>query len=67
MPKSKNPFLQILLELKVELNVYLQNGICLVGILEDFNPYTLTLRSGSHETQLIFQRSIATIAPRREN
>lgn len=47
---------------KVEVTVYLSNGVKLSGIVGGFDNFVMVLRRGS-QTQLVYKHSISTIVP----
>ncbi|TCG03145.1 RNA chaperone Hfq, partial [Paraburkholderia steynii] len=55
-------FLQMLVNDKTTVNVFLVNGIKLSGQLASFDQFVVLLRSGS-AVQLVFKHAIATVIP----
>ena len=63
---SKNPFLQdpFLNELrkeKVQVSVFLVNGIKLHGVVDAFDQYVVMLKNSV--TQMVYKHAISTIVP----
>lgn len=47
---------------KVEVTVYLSNGVKLSGIVSGFDNFVIILRRGA-QNQLVYKHSVATIVP----
>ncbi len=47
---------------KVEVTVYLSNGVKLAGMISGFDNFVVVLRRGA-QNQLVYKHSIATIVP----
>lgn len=58
-------FLEHLLENKVEISIYLVNGIRLKGVIRKFNNRVILLRNGN--IQLIRLDAVSTIMPAAAN
>jgi host factor-I protein len=61
-PSIQDDFLQALVKDKTTVNVFLVNGIRLIGQLAGFDPFVVLLESGS-AVQLIFKHAISTVLP----
>jgi host factor-I protein len=62
LPDVQEDFLQILLNNKTAINVFLVNGIRLSGQLAAFDRFVILLESGSG-SQLVFKHAISTVLP----
>jgi host factor-I protein len=62
LPDVQEDFLQILLNDKTAVNVFLVNGIRLSGQLAAFDQFAVLLESGSG-SQLVFKHAISTVMP----
>jgi host factor-I protein len=47
---------------KIEVTVYLTNGVKLQGVINGFDNFVVVVRRGA-QTQLVYKHSIATIIP----
>jgi host factor-I protein len=61
-PDVQDDFLQMLMNDKTAVNVFLVNGIRLSGQLAAFDQFAVLLESGSG-SQLVFKHAISTVAP----
>ena len=62
MPENlQDKFLNKLRKDKIQVSIFLVNGIKLDGVIEAFDPYTILLRNKI--TQSIYKHAISTIAP----
>ena len=59
----QEPFLNMLRKDKVQVAIYLINGIKLQGEIESFDQYVIILRSGIN--QMVYKHAISTIVPSR--
>jgi host factor-I protein len=57
-------FLDTLRKKDVEVSMFLVNGIRLIGHIESFDQYVVTLRSTS--TQIVYKHAISTVVPSRD-
>ena len=57
----QDPFLNALRREKVQVSIFLVNGIKLQGQIESFDQYVILLRS--NVVQLVYKHAIATIVP----
>ena len=57
----QDPFLNTLRKEKVQVSVFLVNGIKLQGQVESFDQYVILLKSGV--VQLVYKHAISTIVP----
>ncbi|MGN7612201.1 RNA chaperone Hfq [Magnetococcales bacterium HHB-1] len=60
----QDPFLNTLRKEKVDVTIYLVNGIKLQGIILSFDTYCLMLKNSV--TQMVFKHAISTVMPSRE-
>lgn len=60
----QDPFLNALRRDRIQVSMYLVNGIRLVGIVQSFDAYTVLLKDSS--AQHVFKHAISTIVPVRE-
>lgn len=56
-------FLNTLRKEKVNVSVYLVNGIKLHGVIDAFDPYVVMLKG--QVTQMVYKHAISTIVPAR--
>lgn len=61
-PLLQDQFLNHLRKNKIQLSLFLVNGVKLQGIVTGFDPFCLLLKSGTQQ-QLIYKSAISTIAP----
>ena len=62
MPDNlQDKFLNKLRKDKIQVSIFLVNGIKLDGIIEAFDPYTILLKN--KVTQSIYKHAISTIVP----
>ena len=62
MPENlQDKFLNKLRKDKIQVSIFLVNGIKLDGVIEAFDPYTILLRNKI--TQSIYKYAISTIVP----
>lgn len=59
----QNIFLEGLMEKKIEVMVYLVNGVKLQGQITLFDNFTIMLKRAGH-SQIIFKHAISTILPK---
>lgn len=59
----QDPFLNTLRREHIPVSIYLVNGIKLVGQIESFDPFVLTLKNTV--TQMVYKHAISTIVPGR--
>ena len=57
----QDPFLNTLRKEKVQVSVFLVNGIKLQGQVESFDQYVILLKSGV--VQLVYKHAVSTIVP----
>ena len=57
----QDPFLNALRREKVQVSVFLVNGIKLQGQVESFDQYAILLKSGV--VQLVYKHAISTVVP----
>ena len=57
----QDPFLNALRRERVQVSVFLVNGIKLQGQVESFDQYVILLKSGV--VQLVYKHAISTIVP----
>lgn len=58
----ENEFLQMLVDEKLSVTVFLQYGVKLQGIITEFDNSALLLRRDAH-TQLVYKHAVSTIMP----
>lgn len=61
--KIQNDFLNQLRKEKIEVSLYLANGIRLIDVITGFDQYVIVLGSGSLK-QLVFKNNMGTIVPK---
>lgn len=59
----QDPFLNTLRKEKIQVSIYLVNGIKLKGTIEAFDQYVLLL--ADRVTQMVYKHAISTIVPDR--
>ncbi|MFP4648984.1 MAG: RNA chaperone Hfq [Halorhodospira sp.] len=59
----QEPFLNTLRKEKVQVSIYLVNGIKLQGQLESFDQFVVLLRNNVN--QMVYKHAISTIVPAR--
>jgi host factor-I protein len=57
----QDQFLNALRQNQVPVTIYLMNGIRLLGRIESFDQFTVSL--GGHTTQFVYKHAISTIVP----
>lgn len=57
----QNNFLNLLRKEKVEVSIFLVNGIKLHGVVDSFDPYVVMLKNAV--TQMVYKHAISTIVP----
>ena len=57
----QDKFLNKLRKEKIQVSIFLMNGIKLDGVIEAFDPYTIMLKNKI--TQSIYKHAISTIVP----
>jgi host factor-I protein len=62
LPSVQDDFLQMLVNDKTTVNVFLVSGIRLSGQLAGFDQFAVLLESGS-DVQLVFKHAISTVLP----
>ena len=62
MHEKENNFIEVLIEKKSQVTVFLINGIKLSGIITASDESTLYLQREQH-TQLVYKNAISTIMP----
>lgn len=60
----QDPYLNALRRDRIQVSMYLVNGIRLVGVVQSFDAYTVLLKSTG--LQAVFKHAISTIVPTRE-
>jgi host factor-I protein len=60
----QDPFLNALRKEKIEVSIYLVNGIKLSGRIESFDNFVISLR-GKTVAQMVYKHAISTIVPSR--
>jgi host factor-I protein len=63
-PSLQDQVLNALRKERIPVAIYLVNGIKLVGIVDAFDPYVVSLKS-DFSSQVVYKHAIATIAPTR--
>ncbi|MFP4129873.1 MAG: RNA chaperone Hfq [Halorhodospira sp.] len=59
----QEPFLNTLRKEKVQVSIYLVNGIKLQGQIESFDAFVILLRNSVN--QMVYKHAISTIVPER--
>ncbi len=59
----QEPFLNTLRKEKVQVSIYLVNGIKLQGQIESFDQFVILLRNSVN--QMVYKHAISTIVPER--
>lgn len=59
----QDPFLNELRKEKVQVSVFLVNGIKLHGIVDSFDQYVVMLKNSV--TQMVYKHAISTVVPAR--
>ena len=62
MHEKENNFIEVLIEKKSQVTVFLINGIKLSGVITSSDESTLYLQREQH-TQLVYKNAISTIMP----
>lgn len=57
----QDEFLDILRKEKVQVSIFMVNGIKLQGVIEDFDQFILTLKNVN--TQVVYKHAISTVMP----
>jgi host factor-I protein len=57
----QDPFLNALRKERIQVSLYLVNGIKLQGVVESFDQYVILLRNTI--TQMVYKHAISTIVP----
>ncbi len=57
----QDPYLNLLRRDKVNVSIFLVNGIKLQGQIDSYDQFSILLKS--HSSQLIYKHSISTIVP----
>jgi host factor-I protein len=66
MPKTQqlqDPFLNALRKQKVDVNIFLVNGIKLNGRIKSFDNFVLFFSSTQNADQMIYKHAVSTIVP----
>lgn len=63
-PLLQDQFLQALRNEKIQVSMFLVNGIKLVGQIDSFDQYVVLLRSTT--VQAVYKHAISTILPSRD-
>lgn len=59
----QDPFLNVLRKERIQVSIFLVNGIKLQGTVDSFDQFVLMLKNVS--TQLVYKHAISTIVPSR--
>ena len=59
----QDPFLNALRKEKIQVSIYLVNGIKLQGFVDSFDQYVVLLKNNI--TQMVYKHAISTIVPSR--
>jgi len=59
----QDPFLNALRKERIQVSIYLVNGIKLQGYVESFDQYVILLRNTV--TQMVYKHAVSTIVPAR--
>ena len=59
----QDPFLNALRKEKIQVSIYLVNGIKLQGFVDSFDQYVVLLKNNI--TQMVYKHAISTIVPAR--
>lgn len=59
----QDPFLNELRKEKVQVSVFLVNGIKLHGVIDSFDQYVVMLKNSI--TQMVYKHAISTVVPSR--
>jgi host factor-I protein len=62
--QMQDRFLNALRKEKVNLSIFLVNGIKLTGHIESFDTFVILLKNGD-STQMIYKHAISTVVPSR--
>ena len=57
----QDPFLNALRKERIQVSIYLVNGIKLQGVVESFDQYVILLRNTI--THMVYKHAISTIVP----
>jgi len=57
----QDPFLNALRKERIQVSIYLVNGIKLQGVVESFDQYVILLRNTI--TQMVYKHAVSTIVP----
>jgi host factor-I protein len=57
----QDQFLEVLRKEKVQVSIFMVNGIKLQGVIEDFDQFILTLKNVN--TQVVYKHAISTVMP----
>lgn len=60
---TQDPFLNDLRASGAKVNIFLVNGIKLVGNIESFDPFCVLLKGQTGISQLVYKHAISTISP----
>lgn len=60
---TQDPFLNDLRTSGTKVNIFLVNGIKLIGSIESFDPFCILLKGQNSISQLIYKHAISTISP----
>ena len=59
----QDPFLNALRKEKIQVSIYLVNGIKLQGFVDSFDQYVVLLKNNI--TQMVYKHAISTVVPAR--
>ena len=60
----QDPFLNALRKEKIQVSIYLVNGIKLQGFVDSFDQYVVLLKNNI--TQMVYKHAISTIVPSKK-
>lgn len=60
----QDPFLNALRREKVQVSIYLVNGIKLQGVIDSFDQFVVLLKNAV--SQLVYKHAISTVVPARD-
>lgn len=59
---TQDPFLNGLRTQGAKVNIFLVNGIKLVGVIESFDPFCILLKGPGGVSQMIYKHAISTVS-----
>lgn len=59
---TQDPFLNELRTKGAKVNIFLVNGIKLIGTIESFDPFCVLLKGQTGISQLVYKHAISTIS-----